>query len=69
VIYRLLERNQVTVYDLVVAMDACNYESDGYMGPLDGFVVKGSKKYHYVNMLVTVRYYYYITFAGTKFAT
>jgi hypothetical protein len=30
---------------LVIAIDACNYESVGYMCPLDEFVVKDSKKY------------------------
>lgn len=39
---------------LIVAMDACNYESVGYMGPLDDYVVKDSKKNQYVDMFVKV---------------
>jgi len=31
--------------NLIVAIDACNYESVGYMGPIDDFVLKDSKKY------------------------
>jgi len=37
--------------NLIVAMDACNYESVRYMGPLDDYVVNDSKEYQYVNML------------------
>jgi hypothetical protein len=54
---------------VVKEMGCKNYKRMEYIGSLAKFVDKDSQNYQWAELNITVRYYYYMTFAGRMFST